>query len=56
MWLEAMVWVWAPLACAGVALSVWRSGVSARELGALRKRVAELEARDEQASRKRRAA
>jgi hypothetical protein len=47
MWLETMVWVWAPIACASSAWTIWRSAVTTREMRALRERVAALEARNE---------
>jgi hypothetical protein len=44
MWLEASIWLWAPIAGVFGAWTIWRSLATAGELRRLRERVAELEA------------
>ncbi len=44
MWLEASIWLWAPLAGVFGVWTIWRSLETDRELRRLRERVVELEA------------
>jgi hypothetical protein len=43
MWLEASVWIWAPIGVAYCALTLWRGSAAACEIRRLRARVAALE-------------
>jgi hypothetical protein len=43
MWLEATVWIWAPLVCAAVLSTAWFIVALRREVRGLRVRVIQLE-------------